>query len=154
MVNAVNTFSAMGDDQRLELFTAVALMNENPRSDGRELETRLMHKQFYSRMTRLMKAGLIRRHKGKYLLTSYGIVVYSAQTTIERAARDWWKLKTIDSLEMEMNGNLNLLPGEGRNKIIETVIDDPEIKDILIRYYNARTAAAGADDEGKVYNKK
>ena len=51
-------------------------------------------------MSSLIKTGLVKRQKGRYLLTAFGKVIYSAQidleTKIENALDNYWKLKAID----------------------------------------------------------
>jgi hypothetical protein len=80
-------------------------------------------------MSGLIKAGLVKRQRGRYLLTAFGKVIYSAQMSleakIERALNNYWKLKAIDSLEMPSR--------EENDKVISMLIDNQEIKDILIK---------------------
>jgi predicted transcriptional regulator len=44
-------------------------------------------------MSKLMKAGLIKRKKWKYTLTTFGNVIYNTQMKIENAVNNYWKLK-------------------------------------------------------------
>jgi predicted transcriptional regulator len=80
-------------------------------------------------MSGLIKAGLVKRQRGKYLLTAFGKVIYSAQTSLEAkieiALNNYWKLKAIDSLEMPSR--------EENDKVISMLIDNQEIKDVLIK---------------------
>jgi predicted transcriptional regulator len=92
-------------------------------------QLKLTRKKYYSRMSGLIKAGLVKRQKGRYILTTFGKVIYSAQinleTKIENALNNYWKLKAIDSLDM--------LSREETDKIISSLIEDQEIKGILIK---------------------
>lgn len=90
-------------------------------------KTKLIRKQYYSRMSKLIKSGLIKRKQGKHTLTAFGKVVYDAQMKIENAANNYWNLKAIDSHE-----DSNDLPSEERKKLIDQLIDNQEIKDIII----------------------
>ena len=90
-------------------------------------KTKLIRKQYYSRMSKLIKSGLIKRKQGKHTLTAFGKVVYDAQMKIENAANNYWNLKAIDSLE-----DSDDLPSEERKKLIDQLIDNQEIKDIII----------------------
>ena len=74
----------------------------------------------------MIKVGLIKRKNGKYFLTSLGKIVYEAEAMIENALNDYWKLKAIDSLD----GSINTT--EERSKILDTLIDNQEIKKILL----------------------
>jgi predicted transcriptional regulator len=94
----------------------------------------LSRKQYYSRLSGLMNAGLIRRDKGKYSLTLVGKIVYDAQLKIGKALSYYWKLKAIESIEMSSSS----LPDAGFSKeelmqLINTLIDNHFIKDFLIK---------------------
>ena len=90
----------------------------------------LTTKQCYSRISGLLNAGLIRRHKGRYFLTLLGKVVYDTQMTIGKALTYYWKLKAIESVEMSSKFGL---PREELIQLIDTLIDNHFIKDILIK---------------------
>lgn len=83
-------------------------------------------KRYYSRISKLINAGLIRRKNGKYFLTSFGSIVYEAQDLIGKAVRFSSKLKAIDSIETPE------IPAEERSEIIDTLINNSKIKEILI----------------------
>ncbi len=78
-------------------------------------------------MSQLVKADLVIRRNGKYFLTSFGKLVYDAQTTIEKALANYWKLKAIDRLE-----NSDHIPKEEYNEIIHLLIDNEGIKEQII----------------------
>jgi predicted transcriptional regulator len=123
-------FKAISDKKSLELFRIVALTKPDldaAAADILIIKTKLSHKQYYSRMSSLMKAGLIKRKNGKYSLTALGKVVYNTQMKIENAINNYWKLKAIDSLE-----DTNDLPTEEHKKLVDELIDNQEIKDILV----------------------
>jgi hypothetical protein len=73
---------------------------------------------------------LIKRHKGKYSLTLLGKVFYDSQMTIGKALKDYWKLKAIESIEMSSSVTL---PKENLSKIVDTLIDNQQIKDIVMK---------------------
>jgi predicted transcriptional regulator len=116
----------ISDDESIKLFTSIASKD----SDSKSLraKTKLTRKQYYSRMSRLIKTGLIKRKSGKHTLTTFGKVVYHAQITIENATNYYWNLKAIDSLEMS-----NDLPAEERKKLVDNLIENNGIKEILAR---------------------
>lgn len=92
---------------------------------------KLTRKQYYSRMALLVQNGLVKRQRGRYLLTAFGKVVYNAQLNlearIENALDNYWKLKAIDSLEASS------YPREEDNNVISTLIDNAEIRSVLLR---------------------
>jgi predicted transcriptional regulator len=119
--------NAISNKQSLDLFKAIAQTSAD--SDILTKKTRLTRKQYYSRMSRMTKVGLIQRKNGKYFLTSLGKVIYQAQTLIGNTLKDYWKLKAIDSLEISTSIGL---PQEEHDKILNTLIDDQQVKQILL----------------------
>jgi hypothetical protein len=117
---------SIADDKSLELFRTVAL--EIIDSKNLKSRTKLTRKQYYSRLSRMTRVGLVKRKEGKYILTTFGKIVYDSQTTIENSLRNYWKLKAIDSLEMS-----NELPKEEQQKLIETLLDNEQLKGILVK---------------------
>ena len=119
------------DDKALILFNYIAV------SDGDQLlplrEMNLTTKQYYSRISSLLNAGLIKRHKGKYSLTLLGKVVYDSQMTIGRTLAYYWKLKAIESIEMPASGSSGLPNKEITFQLINALIDNHQIRDILIK---------------------
>jgi predicted transcriptional regulator len=127
-LEVVDVLHALSDDSSLLLFNTIALANG--RSNLLISKLDLRRKQFYSRMSRLMKCGLVKRNDGKYFLTSFGKIVYSAQMTIKTALEHNLKLKTIDSLET-FDGKILK---EERDKIIDLLLEEyPQIKQILVK---------------------
>ncbi|PWU79725.1 MAG: hypothetical protein DLM72_15935 [Candidatus Nitrosopolaris wilkensis] len=124
-VSIADLLSAICDDKSLVLFNTIAISG----GDTDILMTRLgvTRKQFYSRMSALLKTGLIRRKNRQYEITSLGRIVFDAQIMVGRAVNTFWKLKAIDSLETE-----HKLPVDERNKIINTLIDNEDIIKILV----------------------
>jgi len=124
MVSVSDSLSAISDDKSLVLFNTIALASEDSSILLSKLE--LTRKQYYSRMSELTKACLIRRRNGRYFLTSFGRIVYDAQELIGNAVQYSLKLKAIDSIDTPE------FPVEERNKLIDTLINNNEIKEILV----------------------
>src|ERR1700680_2138933 len=101
---------AIADDKSLVLFNTIA--NAGGDSDILIRRLDLTRKQYYARISALLKTGLISRKNRQYNLTSFGKIVYDAQLMIGRAANTFWKLKAIDSFDTE-----HKLPADERNKI-------------------------------------
>jgi hypothetical protein len=119
----------ISDDRALVLFNSIAVSSSN---DDRYIplkEMNLSAKQYYARVSGLTDAGLIKRHKGKYSLTLLGRVVYDSQMTIGKTLAYYWKLKAIESIETSQSG----LPNEERTQLIDALIDNHQIKDILLK---------------------
>ncbi len=124
--SAATVLRTIADDKSIELFTTVAL--ETIDSKNLKKRTKLTRKQYYSRLSRMTSAGLVRRKNGKYILTTFGRIVYDSKVTIENALNNYWKLKAIDSLETS-----NEVPKEEQQKLIETLLENEKIRAILER---------------------
>jgi predicted transcriptional regulator len=135
MIVAEDVLKVISDKESLELFRIVALTKRdnnntnNNNTDDLMNKTKLTSEQYYSRISTLSNAGLIKSKNGKHTLSAFGKVAFYALTTIENGASNYWKLKTIDSLE-----DSDDLPAEERKKLIDNLIDNQEIKDILVSY--------------------
>ena len=91
-------------------------------------ETKLSAKAFYSRISRLLKVGIISIKSGKYSLTSFGKIVWHAQDLITTALNKYWRLCALDTL-----GMIDSLPITEYNKISNTLLGDCLIKNVLVR---------------------
>jgi len=118
----------ISDDKSLLIFCTIFLASGDS-SETIRAELKLTRKQYYSRISRLIKAGLVKRQKGKYFLTAFGKVIYDSQKLLGTAVKNYWKLKAIDSLGV---ANDNNMPKEERKRIIEELIGNRQIKDILL----------------------
>ena len=141
MILIADVLKTISDSRSLELFRTIALTK--PDSDMLINKTRLTRRQYYSKMSRLIKAGLIKRKNGKYTLTAFGKIIYHiALVTMENAVSNYWKFKAIDSLDMSKD-----LPARQRKKIIDGLIDNQEIKAILDSYDKSDSQPYAADAE-------
>jgi hypothetical protein len=120
----------ISDDKALTLFNSIAVSNGDKYIPLKEMN--LTTKQYYSRVSGLLNAGLIKRHKGKYFLTLLGKIVYDCQLTIGKALTYHWKLKAIESIEMSASVKSGIPEGE-LAKLIDTLIDNHQIKGILMK---------------------
>ena len=118
----------ISDERTLTLLNNIAIFNR----DRSIILTKynLTSKQFYRRISGLMDAGLIRRYKGKYSLTSLGKVVYDSLMLISKALTYYGKLKAIEEIEMSYGSTF---PKEELTKLINVLIDNHQIKDIIMK---------------------
>lgn len=117
---------AIADNRSLDLFDSIA----RGISESEQLKDLkgLTRKQYYSRTGRLLRVGLIKRSKGKFSLTTLGTVVYHAQIEIEKAVKNYWKLKAIDSIQSSAD-----IGEQERVKLIKTILDDSTIENVLVK---------------------
>jgi hypothetical protein len=86
-------------------------------------------------LSKMMKAGLIKRNNGKLVVTAFGKIVYKVQETVENASSNQWKLRAIDSIELS-----DELPGEERRQLLESLIDNKQLREILSAYQAKKPA--------------
>jgi predicted transcriptional regulator len=124
MVSETQVINALSNEKSLVLFDLVAF-------EGGDRETiinrlSLTRKQYHSRIFALRKSGLVEKTNGKYFLTSFGKVVHEARQLIGSGVKDYWKLNAIDAIQHE-------IPEKRHNEIVESLIDNQEIRELLFR---------------------
>lgn len=115
---------SLSDEQSIKLFTIIA----SEGIDSLELRNKipLTRKQYYFRLSRMIRVGLIKRRSGKLVLTAFGKVVFESQKIVEFANNNQWKLKVLDSIDLS-----DELPKEERRKLLDKLIESKQIKEIL-----------------------
>jgi hypothetical protein len=124
----------ISDDKALVLLNSIAVVDGEKYIQLKRMN--LTTKQYYSRISGLTDAGLVKRHKGKYSLTMLGHVVYDSQMIIGKTLAYYWKLKVIESVEMSTHSGL---PNEEITQLINALIDNHRIKDILMKSISSST---------------
>lgn len=120
---AWDVFFALGTERRFNLFRYIA-------SNGGWLPTDLKDmfdltvKQFYASMRILKDAGLIRRDRRKYSLTSYGKIVNECVERIVKTQDCSWMLNFLDE------ARLTLTP-EQREEAKNALIKDEAIRNLI-----------------------
>jgi predicted transcriptional regulator len=117
---------AIADEKALALFDAIAVSECD--SEMLITKVRLSRKEYYSRISRLVKAGLVSRQRGTYSLTMLGQIVYQAQLAIDHAVDISPKLKAVDMLKNSSN-----IPEGERNKVINFLLSNELNKNILLQ---------------------
>jgi hypothetical protein len=117
-------FESLSDEQSVKLFTTIAAQG----SYSTELRTQvvLTRKQYYSRISRMIKVGLIKRRSGKLVMTAFGKIVWESQKIVEAANKNQWKLKVLDSIDVSEE-----LPKDERRKLLENLIENRYMREIL-----------------------
>jgi DNA-binding HxlR family transcriptional regulator len=134
-----SVLKVISDEKAIVLFNNIVASNNNDRFISLK-EINLSTKQYYSRLSGFLKAGLIIRHKGRYIPTLLGRIVYDSQMVIEEALSHYWKLKAIDQIETSHSD----LTMEDVTRLINALIDNHRIKDVLMKQ-----AEVAADVETK-----
>ena len=117
-------FESLSDEQSVMLFTTIAKGGIS--SVVLRNKVFLTRKQYYSRLSRMIRVGLIRRRKGKLVVTTFGKIVFNSQEVVEDANNNRWRFRALDSIEMSEE-----LPREERKKLMDNLIEDSRLKQIL-----------------------
>ena len=127
MVSVADVLFSISSEKSLSLFKCVVDLKSN---NGTISITKLglTSKQFHSMMEKLIDVGLVERINGKYQITSFGEIVFNAQAKVETAIKYYWKLKAIDSII----STYRELPPKECQRIIDNIIDNDEIKEMLV----------------------
>lgn len=100
-LEVVHIIHALSNESSLLLFEAVAIAGGT--SNLLISKLNLTRKQFYSRMSSLVECGLVGRKNGKYILTSFGKIIYSVIMNLKKASEFYSNLNVIDLLKTSNN---------------------------------------------------
>jgi hypothetical protein len=121
----LDVLKAIADSKSLKCFQSIA--KGSVESEILKDKEGMSKKQFYMRTSQMMNAGIIRRVKGKFSLTNFGVIVYHGQLVMEKGVNNFWKLRAIDSIQE--SGQI----GEHeRMKLVKTILNDDAIENILV----------------------
>jgi DNA-binding HxlR family transcriptional regulator len=139
---------ALSDVKSLILFETVASSSPSGlRSDDLNRNVRLTPKRLYSRISSLVNAGLVKKQSGRYFLTSYGRIIRSSLDIMNKASLYYTKLAAIDTIEAS-NVN-NTFPEEERKNIVQILVQNKQVRDILLNGDIRRSIAADKDNESQ-----
>lgn len=93
-VSRPEILDSIKDDKSLKLLNLIA---KGELSDTEDLSIlpKISRKEYYLRMSKFVKTGIVTRRQGKYMLTSFGKVIYELQLLLVQAID--MKMKTVDS---------------------------------------------------------
>ena len=122
--DAVSILKAIANDISYLLFKTIALN----KGQMKLRRTGPSKKQYYTALSALKKAGLIKKKSGEYTITAFGKIIYCIQLMIEEAFENRWKLMAVDSVEIE-----DTVPEEEFVKFIDVLIQNKQIKEFLMK---------------------
>jgi hypothetical protein len=132
-----SVLKVISDEKALVLFNNIVIPDNNNGIISLK-RVNLSQRQYYSKISGFLKAGLIKRHKGMYIPTLLGKIVYDSQMVIEEALSNYWKLKVIDQIETSHSD----LPIEDVIRLINALIDNHRIKAVLMKQADLVSVAA------------
>ena len=124
-VTRLQVLGAISDNISANMFRLIASNSETPISLMDKLS--VSHRQYYDRISKLYRAGLIRRTGREYALTSFGRLVYGIQTDFVKATDYSMKLKAVDTIKANNN-----ISRDEYMKLIDALIDDTQLRNMVI----------------------
>ena len=121
----INVYKALSNESSVRLFTSIA--NSNNGTQFSMTDFSLSKPQYYDKINDLRSAGLIFKLKGKYNVTSFGKVIFTLVKMLDKAAQEHWKLQAIDVMNSAKAMRID------KSKVIDILLDDIEIKEILLK---------------------
>jgi hypothetical protein len=124
MISETQVIYALSNEKSLVLFDLIAFEGGDRENIINCLS--ITRKQYHSRISALRRSGLVEKTNGTYFLTSFGKVVHQARQLIGSGVKVYWKLNAIDAIQHE-------IPEKRHNEIVESLIDNQEIRELLSR---------------------
>jgi hypothetical protein len=125
-LTVASVLKAISDITSVELLKSISEAAAGIDSWDLRCKTTLSRRQYYSRLSKFTRNGMLIRKNGKNYRTTFGRVVYHTLMTIEKAVVNYYKFKAIDSI-----GLYHGIPQEEYKKIIDTLITDQDLRQIL-----------------------
>ncbi len=131
MISIIDILDALSDDKALILFNTITL---GKCYDFKTLikSMGITQSQYYSRLHKMSKMGLVKRENGKYMTTTLGNVVYEAVLMVGKALNYYWALKAI---ELFLSSSPAADPMKDKSMLtsmlIDSLIDGNQLKKIL-----------------------
>ena len=123
-VSKLQALEAISDHISIKLLDAIA--KKASTSDNHMQMLNISRKQYYERSSRLVNADLVKLVDGRFILTSFGKVVYQTQLKISRAFYCSSELRIIDAIKSHSG-----LSDNEQKHLIDKIIDDSEIKKLI-----------------------
>jgi hypothetical protein len=124
-MSLADILKSISDDKSLSIFRLIADDNSNGEISLKKLG--LSNKQYYSRISAMMEADLIKRQNGRYYLTAFGKAIYCCIMIAKNALDNYYyKLKAIEAAEVDNN-----LSNEEFSKLVDALIDNQQLKKCL-----------------------
>lgn len=124
--NVKKVLEALSDEVSVNIFEIIQKYTKNTNDLKQGLH--LTYKQAYSRVQKLIDAGLVKRNGSYYYMTSFGRVISQACSRISKGIECLPQLKAVDALS---NGELS---GEKYAELIDRLVEDIELKKVLSNY--------------------
>ncbi|MFL6322014.1 MAG: hypothetical protein ACJ72Q_16270 [Nitrososphaeraceae archaeon] len=124
-ISVPDVLKTISDDKSFAVFQLIANVNSTGEIVLKKLD--LTRKQYYSKISAMMAADLIKRQNRRYYLTPFGKVIYCCIMIAKNALNDYYKLKAVESTEGSDFSN------EEFSKLVNALIDNQQVKEFLTK---------------------
>jgi hypothetical protein len=125
-IHLADVLKSVSDDKSLSIFHLIG--NVNPTGEMISLKKLdLSSKQYYSKISGMMAAGLIKRKSGRYYLTPFGKVIYCCIMIAKNTLGNYYNLKAVESTEGSDFSH------EEFSKLVNALIDNQQVKEFLTK---------------------
>jgi hypothetical protein len=124
-ISLADVLKSISNEKSLSMFRSIGDKHSNGEVNLRKLG--LTSKQYYSRLSAMMEAGLINRQSGRYYLTAFGKVIYCCIMVAKNALNNYYKLKAVEVVERSD------FPDEEYGKLVNALIDNQEVKEFITK---------------------
>ena len=107
MVSVAEILDAICDDKSLKLFNAIATKGGN--SGDLSVQLKLSRKEYYSRISKLVDTGIVKKEGRRYTITVFGRVIYEARLILANTLANHYRqgvrennLVPVDRDEMQV----------------------------------------------------
>jgi DNA-binding HxlR family transcriptional regulator len=125
-ISLADVLKSISNEKSLLMFRLIGDKHSNGEVNPRKLG--LTRKQYYSRLSAMMEAGLINRQSGRHHLTAFGKVIYCCIMIAKDALDNYYGLKAIECTESD-----NTLSDEEFTKLVNTLINNQAVKEFLTK---------------------
>jgi predicted transcriptional regulator len=98
-VSRPEILDSIKDDKSLRLLNSIAKGEESD-TEGPSIPLNISRKEYYLRMSKFVKTGIVTRRQGKYVLTSFGKIIYELQLLLVEAID--MNLRTVESFTPDL----------------------------------------------------
>ena len=127
LISLAEILKSISDEKSLSIFQLIADDNSNGEISLKKLG--LSCKQYYTRISPMMEADLIKRQNGRCCLTAFGKAIYCCIMVAKNALDNYYyKLKAIEAAEVDNN-----LSNEEFSKLVDALIDNQQLKECLTK---------------------
>lgn len=124
--NVLKVLEALSDDVSINLFEIIQKYRKNTNDLKQGLH--LTYKQAYSRVQKLIDAGIVKRNGSYYYVTSFGLVISQACTKIAKGIEYLPELKIADTIsDSEVSE-------EKYAELIDRLLQEPELKKAILNH--------------------